>query len=300
MKRLPSYLKLFEQKELDHRINELEQAYGNCRLCPHNCGIDRFLSSNGVCKSGTQPLIASYGAHFGEEPPISGTRGSGTIFFGNCNLKCIFCQNCDISQEGNFRVYTYDDLAGIMISLQEMGCHNINFVSPTHMILPIVKSLKIAISMGLSIPLVYNSGGYDSVKTLKLLNGVFDIYMPDLKYADDEAALRLSGVSDYFDVAKKAIRLMYNQAGTLKMDSCGIAYRGLLVRHLLLPGEVASAKRIMDFILSLSADVHVNLMTQYYPAYNSFSEPSINRRLSEKEWVTCVKYAKGLGINLLE
>jgi putative pyruvate formate lyase activating enzyme len=295
-KRRAGYIRLFNEGVLEDRVDKLMNMVGNCTLCPHDCKVDRFRSHTGKCLSGNLPFIASYGPHFGEEPPLVGFNGSGTIFFTNCNLKCIFCQNYDISQMGFGREIGYSDLADIMIELQIKGCHNINFVTPTHMVHAIVKALPEAIEKGLRIPLVYNSGGYDSSETIRLLEGIFDIYMPDIKYFNDKTAYRLSGIKNYVKNVKAAITEMYRQAGDLVMHENGIAVSGLIIRHLILPENQADTYKVIDFVHQLSHDSYLNLMDQFRPEFHACQDPLINRRLKKEEYLNAVKYAKEKGI----
>jgi len=292
----PSYLAIYESGKLENVASELEKVAKECTLCPQNCRVDRSKGRSGRCRSELMPIVSSYNAHFGEEPPLVGRRGSGTIFFTNCNMACIFCQNYDISHLGYGREVSYEDLALMMISLRKSGCHNINCVTPTHMVYAIVKALLIAIPMGLDLPLVYNSGGYDSVKTLKLLEGVFDIYMPDFKYADAAIGHRLSGVKDYPEIAQNAIREMYNQVGDLMMDERGIAYRGLMVRHLVLPGGTAGTFEVIDFLSALSKRTYLNIMDQYHPVYRAREYPGIGRMVEMHEVDDAVSYARRSGM----
>ncbi|MFC2138703.1 radical SAM protein [Bacteroidota bacterium] len=299
MKYIPGYLKLHKTGQLQKIVKSIEKKYSSCDICPHNCKVNRFEYKNGKCKTGYLPFIASYNAHFGEEPPLVGIFGSGTIFFSNCNLKCVFCQNCDISQMGYGKNISFEELADIMILLQKRQCHNINFVSPTHQIYAILQALKIAIEKGLSIPLVYNSGGYDSVETLKLVNGVFDIYMPDFKYMNDELSNILSDVSDYSQNTKRAINEMHKQVGDLMLNKAGISTKGLLIRHLILPNNLDNSKRVIDFISQLSKNTYFNLMDQYRPAYKSANFPEIQRRITINEFEEMVEYAKSKGLSRL-
>jgi putative pyruvate formate lyase activating enzyme len=246
------------------------------------------------------PMVSSAGPHFGEEAPLVGRRGSGTIFFTNCNLGCIFCQNFDISHLGQGREVSYRDLALTMVSLQEQGCHNINFVTPTHMVYGIVRALTLAVPMGLKVPLVYNSGGYDSTETLELLHGVFDIYMPDFKYWDEEVSQDLSGVRDYPQVARHAVREMHEQVGDLVLDEHGVAIRGLLVRHLVLPQGLSGTGGVVDFLRELSSDTYLNLMDQYRPAYRAAQCPALKRRTTLQEFDEAVHYAKERGMRRLD
>jgi putative pyruvate formate lyase activating enzyme len=280
----PSYIALYERGVLEQRLAALDKLVSPCTLCPHRCGIPRVSSSDGSCRSGLLPIVSSLGPHFGEERPLVGRKGSGTIFFTNCNLSCIFCQNYDISHLGQGKEVSYRELALMMMSLQEKGCHNINFVTPTHMVYAIVRALIIAVPMGLHVPLVYNSGGYDSVETLKLLDGIFDVYMPDFKYWDEETAHKLSGVREYPQVARNALREMHDQVGDLRLDERGVAYRGLLVRHLVLPQDLAGTRGVINFLCGLSADTYLNLMNQYRPAYRATECPALRRRVTLQEF----------------
>jgi putative pyruvate formate lyase activating enzyme len=300
MKNDPSYLLLYERGELEQRLEFLEHLVHPCTLCPHRCGVDRRVSREGRCRSGLLPLVSSAGPHFGEERPLVGLRGSGTIFFTNCNLACIFCQNYDISHLGHGREISYRDLADMMVSLQERGCHNVNFVTPTHMVYAVVRALILAVPMGLRMPLVYNSGGYDSVSTLELLQGVFDIYMPDFKYWGGEVARELSGVSDYPEVARNGLREMHDQVGDLRMDERGVAYRGLLVRHLVLPQDLGGTERIIDFLYGLSPRTYLNLMDQYRPAYRAGECPALRRRVTLQEFDQAVAHARRVGMERLD
>jgi putative pyruvate formate lyase activating enzyme len=300
MKNEPSYLSLHEEGVLEQRLEALENLVSPCILCPHRCRVDRRVSREGRCRSGLLPLVSSAGPHFGEERPLVGRRGSGTIFFTNCNLACIFCQNYDISHLGRGTEVSYRDLAGMMVSLQERGCHNINFVTPTHMVYAIVRALILAVPMGLRIPLVYNSGGYDSVSTLDLLQGVFDIYMPDFKYWNGETARKLSGAADYPEIARNGLRVMHDQVGDLCIDEQGVANRGLLVRHLVLPHDLGGTERIIDFLYGLSHRTYLNLMDQYRPAYRASECPALRRRVALQEFDQAVDYARRVGMERLD
>ncbi len=292
----PGYIRLFHEGVLDSIASELEKTYRCCTLCPHQCGVNRMAGKMGICATGYDPVIASFGPHFGEEPPLTGFMGSGTVFFSGCNLKCIYCQNYDISQLRNGTTVTREQLAGIMLSLQARGCHNINFVTPTHVLPSIVGALVIAVERGLSLPLVYNSSGYDSVETLKKVEGIFDIYKPDFKYAREKTGIELSGIKHYPNIAEKAITEMYRQVGDLKIDEKGIAVRGLIVRHLILPGHTDESEKIIDFIAGLSEGTYLNLMSQYHPEYKVFNIPRMNRSISEAEYAEVLKYAYSKGL----
>jgi putative pyruvate formate lyase activating enzyme len=292
----PSYISLFHTGALEKIADTLESRMKECTLCPHSCHVDRTAGKSGFCRSGMLPVVSSFNAHFGEEPPLVGTHGSGTIFFTNCNMACIFCQNYDISHLGNGEVVTYEELAFMMVSLQNHGCHNINFVTPTHMVYAIVRALLSAVPAGLRVPLVYNSGGYDSVETVKLLEGVFDIYMPDFKYWDPDIAQRLSGIRSYPEQARNALREMHRQVGDLKIDNTGVAYRGLIVRHLVLPEDLAGTKRVIDFLSVLSRDTFVNVMDQYRPVYRAREHPCLGRRVTLQEIDEVLEYAEKSGL----
>lgn len=280
----PSYIKLFETGELENRVGEALQMLTNCRLCPWECGVNR-LERVGVCRTGRMAKVSSFNAHFGEEPPISGIQGSGTIFFTNCNLRCIYCQNYPISQLGHGEEVSPEELASMMLTLQRWGCHNVNFVTPSHVVPQILESLWLAVKKGFSLPLVYNSSGYDSLSSLRLLDGVIDIYMPDLRYADNKAGKMFSGVEDYVEVSRTAVREMHRQVGDLQLDEKGIAKRGLLIRHLVLPRGWAGTKSTMEFIArEISPRTYISLMSQYFPAYKATENPEINRRITPSEY----------------
>lgn len=268
-----------------------------CRLCPRKCGVNRLEDEKGICKTGKKAIASSYNAHFGEEAPLVGKNGSGTIFFANCNLLCNFCQNYDISHEGHGYVVSDEQLADMMITLQNKGCHNINFVTPSHVVPQILSSLEIAIEKGLNTPLIYNTGGYDNVETLKLLEGIFDIYMPDFKFWDAVIAERTCNASDYPEVARKAVAEMHRQVGDLKIDNNGIAIRGLLIRHLVLPNKLAGTKKIARFIAKeISPDTYVNIMSQYHPCGKASEIEELSNFLTQKEYHDAVESAKEEGL----
>lgn len=293
----PGYIELYETGELARRISTLSLILKDCTICPRRCRVDRICGEKGVCRTGALPVVSAAQAHFGEEPSLTGYGGSGTIFFANCNLKCVFCQNWDISHSGEGEEITTDELSSIMVRLQRQGCHNINFVSPTHQIPQIIESLPKAIENGLDIPLVFNSGGYDSVEVIKLLEGVFDIYMPDFKYGDNETALALSAAPDYVTSAKAAIREMHRQVGDLVINKNGIAERGLIIRHLVLPDDMANTRAVTRFIAKeLSPDTYVNIMDQYRPCFKAYDHPKINRMITKEEFDTAVRVAKAEGL----
>ncbi len=261
-----SYIKLIEQGKLEEKIRSARSKLQACTLCPRECRVDRLKGQTGVCKTGKYAWVSSYSPHYGEEAPLVGTNGSGTIFFTHCNLLCIFCQNFDISHKGLGQEVTAEQLAAIMVDLQRMGCHNINFVTPSHVVSQILEALAIAADSGLRVPLVYNSGGYDRIETLQMLEGIFDIYMPDFKFWDPRVAEETCNAPDYPEVARNALREMHRQVGDLVIDGNGIARRGLLVRHLVLPAGLAGTREIMRFIAhDISTDTYVNIMSQYRP-----------------------------------
>ena len=297
----PSYIKLYETGELQKRIDALNMILEDCHLCPRNCRVNRFKGEKGVCRVGSLPMVSSFHAHFGEEKPLVGRYGSGTIFLTYCNLKCLFCQNYDISHLGEGREVSLKELGDMMISLMRQGCHNINFVTPTHQTAQIVSALPYAIERGLGIPLVYNCGGYEFLETIKLFDGIFDIYMPDFKYGSNESAKKLSAAPDYVEITKVAIKEMHKQVGDLKMDKRGIAERGLLIRHLVLPEGLAGTWEVMKFIATeISKNTYINIMDQYRPCYKAFEHPPMNRRITGEEFEEAVRIAREEGLGRLD
>lgn len=269
-----------------------------CRVCPRECGVNRQKDERtGFCRMGAKPRINSYHTHFGEESCLVGTGGSGTIFFSSCNLACVYCQNYEISQLRLGEEVEIEDLAKMMISLQKRGCHNINLVSPTIWVPQILKALVIAVEKGLKLPLVYNTGGYDSVETLKIMDGIVDIYMPDIKYSDSKIALKYSLVPNYWEVVQEAVKEMHRQVGDLVIDERGITQRGLLIRHLVLPEGLAGTEKVMKFIASLSKNSYVNIMDQYYPTNKAHLYLEINRKITPEEYHKAVETAKGYGLH---
>jgi len=294
---LPIYLRLLESGELAERAGQAYLALRSCVLCPRNCKVNRLKNQMGFCRTGKVCKVASANLHFGEEPPISGTRGSGTIFFSHCNLRCIFCQNYPISQYGNGEYAPPKVLAQMMLNLQKQGAHNINLVTPSHVVPQFLAALAIAAKRGLSIPIVYNCSGYDGLEALKLLDGVVDIYMPDIKYCEHEIAERYSGAVKYWDAVRPAVKEMFRQVGPLVVDEDGIGIRGLLIRHLVLPGGLASSEKIFEFIATeLSRDVPVNLMSQYFPAYKAVGDPLLGRRITKAEFNEAKKALQKWGL----
>ena len=294
----PRYISLYQSGELLLRTNRAREMLQNCRVCPRNCEVDRLEGELGVCNTGELARVSSYFPHFGEEPPLVGYCGSGTIFFSYCSLKCIFCQNYTISHLGEGIEVSSNAIADMMLDLQRQGCHNINFVTPTHVVPQILEALLIAVEKGLRIALVYHTGGYDSVETLKLLDGIIDIYMPDIKYSSSDIAKRLSKAGDYPDIARAAILEMHRQVGDLDMDKRGIAFKGLLVRHLVLPEGLAGTREAMRFLArEVSRNTYVNIMDQYHPCYKAKDHPLINRRITSEEYQEALKIAQEEGLH---
>lgn len=282
----------------------MEQARAileNCHLCPRRCQVNRIQGKPGKCNTGRQAIVSSFGPHFGEESPLVGSGGSGTIFFTYCNLKCCFCQNYAISQLGEGQETGADELAGMMLYLERQGCHNINFVSPTHVVPQILEALEIAAKGGLSVPLVYNSGGYDSLGILRILDGIIDIYMPDMKYSDARNAERLSGIKDYPEANRAAVKEMHRQVGDLQIDERGVATRGLLVRHLVLPQGLAGTAEVCRFLSEeISQNTYLNVMSQYRPCFKTSEVPVLARSISREEFTEAVAIARSHGLNRLD
>ncbi|NPB09214.1 MAG: radical SAM protein [Thermodesulfobacteria bacterium] len=297
----PAYLELHQRGELRERAAALREKLASCDLCPHECGVNRLKGEKGFCRVLARPKVSSYGPHFGEEQPLVGYGGSGTIFFTHCNMACVYCQNWEISHLGEGEEVSTEDLARMMLALQARGCHNINFVTPTHQVPFIVEALVLAAEKGLRIPLVYNCGGYEKVETLRLLEGIVDIYMPDFKYWDEKIALRLSKVPRYPQVARAAIKEMHRQVGDLVLDDEFIARRGLLIRHLVLPGGLAGTKEILKWIAEeISPHTYVNIMDQYYPCGEAWRYPPLDRRLTKEEYEEALKWAREVGLTRLD
>jgi putative pyruvate formate lyase activating enzyme len=292
------YRGLWEKGELSTRMDQAWKRLEVCRLCAQECDARRLAGERGVCKADDTVQISSYGPHFGEEEPLVGKHGSGTIFFTGCNLRCVFCQNWDISQMRVGRTVSTAELADIMLELQDMRCHNINLVTPTHYMPHILAALVVACDRGLELPLVYNCGGYESLAALELLDGVIDIYMPDVKYADPETGLRYSHAKDYPKVVKVALREMHRQVGDLQIDRDGVAWRGLLVRHLVLPGGLAGTAEIVKFIADeISRDTYINIMSQYRPEYRARKYPPLDRPITGREYEEAVRLAREAGLH---
>ncbi len=294
----PLYIEL-SKAELRHKIDEAISMLQGCRLCPRECGVDRTAEEVGFCRTGSTAIVSSWGPHFGEEPPLVGSGGSGTIFFTYCNLGCLYCQNYAISHLGEGSEMSTEALASVMLELQALGCHNINLVTPTHQVPMILEALERAIEGGLNIPIVYNCGGYESIETLKILEGIIDIYMPDFKYSDPNVARKYSLAEDYPEVAKKAIKEMHRQVGDLVIED-SIAVRGLLVRHLVLPDDLAGTEEVMRFLAEeISPNTYVNVMDQYYPCYKAFDIPPLDRRITLEEYKKAGEAALKAGLKRL-
>lgn len=293
----PAYLKSYKSNELNKRIEQLYAILKNCHLCPRKCGVDRTKNEKGICRSGIDLIVSSIGPHFGEEEPLVGSGGSGTIFLTNCNLRCIYCQNYEISHLGRGGTMSQKEVAKGMLYLQKIGCHNINFVTPTHFVPQLVEAIKIACEMGLRLPIVFNCGGYESLETIKLLDGIIDIYMPDIKYSDETNAEKYSNAPDYFERCKESVKEMHRQVGDLKIVD-GIAQRGLLIRHLVLPNDIAGSEKVLKFIAEeISLDAYVNIMDQYRPMYKAERFPELNRRPTLSEYNQVTEMAKKYGLH---
>ena len=297
---VPAYVRAFENGVLQQRSEEALESLRACKVCPRNCEIDRFNNKIGVCKSGRLARVASAFPHFGEEDCLRGWNGSGTIFFGWCNLRCVFCQNFETSQFGEGAEVTATELARIMLDLQETGCHNINFVPPEHVVPQILEALVIAVDRGLRLPLVYNTSAYDSLESIQWMDGVVDIYMPDFKLWDTEHCRKYLVASNYAEAARKVVAAMHAQVGELRVDENGLALRGVLVRHLVMPGLLDDTREIMRWITeNMSRDTYVNVMDQYYPAHKAETEPrfaEINRGITGDEFCGALELARAAGL----
>jgi putative pyruvate formate lyase activating enzyme len=300
----PAYLALLRSGELTKRVQAAYRRLEACDICPRHCGVNRVRAAHaselGACRTGEEAVVSSAGPHYGEESPLVGRGGSGTLFFAWCNLRCRYCQNASISQAGEGAPLAPEQLASLMLDLQDRGCHNINFVSPSHVVPQILVATLIAAQAGLRVPLVYNTGGYDSLDTLALLDGVVDIYMPDMKYAHAEIAESYSGVTDYPRINQAAVREMHRQVGDLALDERGVAQRGLLVRHLVLPAGLAGTAEIVRFLATLSPDTYLNVMDQYRPCYEADTLPPLDRRITRDEYQEALRLAHEAGLHRLD
>lgn len=298
----PAYLKLHRSGELEKRGEALWDIMKSCRLCPRMCGVNRLAGEKGFCQATSQPVVSSFHPHFGEERPLVGRGGSGTIFFTHCGLRCVFCINWEISQGGMGRPRSIEDLAEMMLELQRVGCHNINLVTPTHYSPHIILAVDIAAGKGLRLPLVYNTCGWERVEILKMLDGIIDIYLPDFKYWDGKmAAKHLSLAETYPEMTKQALLEMQRQVGVAKLAEDGLMYKGLMVRHLVMPNRVAGTKEIIEWIAqNLPRDTYLNIMSQYRPMYKASQYPEISRRITQEEFDEAIKWAKEAGLTNLD
>ncbi len=298
----PAYEKLEREGKFAERIEQAYAIFEECQLCPRQCGVNRQRNESGFCRAPVKPVIFSAHPHFGEEISLVGKHGSGTIFFSNCNLRCVFCQNWPIALEGRGKEIQDEDLADMMLYLQKIGCHNINLVTPTHVMPNILNATRIALRKGLRLPLVYNTSGYERPGIVKLLDGIVDIYLPDMKYMDPDQAERYSsGASDYPEVTKKAIIEMNRQAGELLTDKRGIAFRGLMIRHLVMPNRVASTEKFVRWVAeTLPKSTYVNIMSQYRVEYKAFEYPKISRGITTQEFLEAMGWAEEYGLTNLD
>jgi len=299
---IPAYEKLEMEGKLVQRIKQAYAIFENCQLCPRKCGVNRQRGEKGFCRAPVKPVIFSYHPHFGEEISLVGEKGSGTIFFSNCNLRCVFCQNWPIAHEGRGKEVQDEDLADMMLQLQKIGCHNINLVTPTHVMPHILNATRIALQKGLHLPLFYNTSGYERVEVLKVLDGVVDIYKPDMKYMDPDKATKYSaGASDYPEVTKKAVLEMHRQVGVHKMDKQGIAVRGLMIRHLVMPNQVAGTEKFVRWVAeTLPKNTYINIMAQYRVEYKAYDYPEIARGITAQEFLEAMDSAEKYGLTNLD
>ncbi|MDD5079256.1 MAG: radical SAM protein [Candidatus Omnitrophica bacterium] len=295
----PAYLEAYNNGTLDRAIAQTRKILSSCAICPRKCRVNRLKDQKGFCKTGEKARVYSFMAHHGEEPPVSGKRGSGTIFFSFCNMACVYCQNFEFSQQGGEgKEVTSEELANIMLELQGFGCHNINLVSPTHVMPQILQALKSAIKSGLNIPLVYNSGGYELAEIIRLMDGLIDIYLPDMRYADNETAKKYSSANDYPEYNRQAVKEMHRQSGTAEINGSGIMTKGLIIRHLVLPGDISGTDKIMKFISEeLSPETYISLMSQYFPCYKSGDFPELSRKISLEEYESAQTIMEKYGLH---
>ncbi len=281
----PAYLRAAQSGRLRETLARLQSLLRACSLCPRGCGVDRTKDETGYCLTGAKARVYSFLAHHGEEPPLSGTRGSGTIFFSGCNMRCAYCQNHRFSQSREGREVFAQELAQIMLTLQARGCHNINLVTPAHVLPQILEGLALAIPQGLRIPLVYNTNAYERRQILELLEGIVDVYLPDMRYGSDDEARTVSDAADYLRYNREAVKEMHRQVGIAQFDRHGLIVRGLIIRHLVLPQDIAGTRTVLDFISrELSPETYVSLMSQYLPAYRALKDPRLCRRISKEEY----------------
>ncbi|UCD78509.1 MAG: radical SAM protein [Desulfobacterales bacterium] len=298
----PAYALLENEGRLARRIEQAYAIFEECRLCPRQCGVNRLKGEKGFCRAPSNPVIYSAHPHFGEEASLVGRNGSGTIFFSNCNLRCVFCQNWPISHEGRGKEISDHDLARVMLDIQQLGCHNINLVTPTHVMPNILKATRIAHKQGLRIPLVYNTSGYESEEILNILDGVVDIYLPDMKFMDaEQAEIYLAGASDYPEMAKQALLEMHRQVGLHELDEVGVAVRGVMIRHLVMPNRVAGTEKFVRWVAAnLPKSTYVNIMHQYHVDYKAYDYPAIQRGISVEEYLEAMNWAEQYGLTNLD
>jgi putative pyruvate formate lyase activating enzyme len=293
----PSYLEAYNNGKLEKLIEQTFKLLEYCEICSRRCKVNRLKGQLGFCKTGLKPKVCSFMPHHGEEPPISGERGSGTIFFSHCNMACAYCQNYEFSQKGEGREVDFADLAGFMLELQQLGCHNINLVTPTHVMPQILKALHIAISKGLNLPLVYNTGGYELAQMIRLLDGIIDIYLPDMRYADTDMSIKYSNAPDYPKYNQAAVKEMHRQVGVADIDEKGIIKKGVIIRHLVLPNNIAGTAKTMKFIAQeLSKDTYISLMSQYTPYYKAHEFKDISRRITFEEYEEAENFMHKYGL----
>ena len=298
---MAAYLELYHSGKLRERVDGALSLLESCPICPRSCGVNRLAGDAGKCRTPRQAMVSSYGPHLSEEAPLMGKHGSGAIFFTSCNLRCLFCQNYSIRQLDEGQKVSKEALAYIMLSLEARGCHNIDLVSPSHVVPQNLEALELAVTSGLHVPLVYNSGGYDSVQALKILDGIVDIYVPDMKYDNEETARELSGIENYREVNKAAVKEMHRQTGDLEINEEGVAQRGLLVRHLILPHGLAGTEGILTFLSKeISPNTYVNVMAQYHPCYKALGIPGLGRRISSAEFQQALSLAHEAGLSRLD
>lgn len=294
----PLYLESYNSGKLNKIVDEAFKLLESCSICPRKCKVNRLKNEKGFCKTGLKPAVCSFMSHHGEEPPISGERGSGTIFFSNCNMSCVYCQNYEFSQEGKGREVDSEELANIMMGLQRLSCHNINFVTPTHVMPQILKALTIAIPAGLNVPLVYNTGGYELPEVIRLLEGIVDVYLPDMRYADESSAVKYSSAPGYPEHNRESVKEMHRQAGVAKINEEGIIERGVIIRHLVLPNNISGTEKIMKFISEeLSKETYISLMSQYRPYHKADSFKELSRRLNFEEYKKAKQIMEKYGLS---
>jgi putative pyruvate formate lyase activating enzyme len=297
---VPAYLKAYEADKLASKVETAKELLRSCSVCPRDCGVNRLANKQGICKTGRRARVSRAFAHFGEEDCLRGRKGSGTIFFNGCNLGCVFCQNFEISQSPEGQEMDPSELAGLMLSLQRAGCHNVNLVTPEHVVPQILEALPEAVERGLRLPLVYNTGAYDSLESIQLMDGVVDVYLPDFKLWDQTRSAKYLRAGDYPEAARRAIKAMHEQVGVLCLDEEGLAVRGVLVRHLIMPGQAQDTQHIVEWLArELSVDTYLNLMDQYHPMHRVASNPpffEINRRIFSSELQQAIQFAKGAGL----